>query len=343
MTRSIDSDDRRCASARAGDSPALNEGAQIDPHQLVAEVKNRARREGFTLVGIASAEPSANRDYFRQWLADGKQGGMEYLSRRFEERADPRAYLPGARSVICVAMNYYAELEPVPAEDAAHHARVARYCLGTDYHELMKKRLWRVADWLRDTVPGALTKTGVDTAPVMERDLAARAGIGWVGKNTCVIHPQVGSWLLLGEILTTVELPVDEPAVDRCGTCRRCIDACPTDAITEAYQLDARRCISYLTIEHPEPIPEQFQAALGEWLYGCDICQDVCPFNSKAPATEDAALRPRIKTGTVDLREVLSWRAGEASPISGTAMKRVKLPVLQRNAKIIAENLGRRS
>jgi epoxyqueuosine reductase len=265
---------------------------------------------------------------------------MEYLGRRFEERVDPRAYLPEAVSVICVALNYHVPLEPVPEGEEEHHARIARYCLGVDYHDLIKKRLWKLADWLRETVPGALTRTCVDTAPVLERDVAARAGIGWVGKNCCVINERVGSWLLLGEIITTIDLPVDEPTVDRCGTCTRCIEACPTGAITGPYELDARRCISYLTIEHPEPIPEQFHRQLGPWLYGCDICQDVCPWNRKAPAATDPAMEPRFRTGTVDLRQLLHWELPDYSAaLTRSAMKRIKLPVLQRNARIVAENL----
>ncbi len=174
----------------------------------------------------------------------------------------------------------------------------------------------------------------------MEKDVAARAGVGWIGKNTCTIHPHIGSWLLLGEIITTVSLPPDEPAVDRCGTCRRCLDACPTGAITAPYQLDARRCISYLTIEHPAPIAEEFHAKIGEWLYGCDICQDVCPWNHKAVAATDPAFYPRFPTGTLDLREVLSWQqTAYSTTLRGSAMKRVKLPVLQRNAQIVQRNL----
>ncbi len=318
----------------------LTTATQLDPHQLAAEIKQQARRIGFDLVGIASAAPSRHRDYLRRWLDEGKAGGMHYLANRFEERADPAQYLPGARSVICVAMNYHVPLQPVPEGEAVHHARVARYSLGDDYHELMKRRLWKVSDWLRRAIPGAQTKACVDTAPVMERELAARAGVGWVGKNTCVIHPRVGSWLLLGEIFTTAELPLDEPLADHCGTCRRCIDACPTGAITAPYEMDARRCISYLTIEHPAPIPTEFHDALGPWLYGCDICQDVCPWNHKAPSSEDPALQPRFPTGTVDLRQLLSWRTGEPSPLTGSAIKRVKLPVLQRNAMIVQRTLA---
>lgn len=313
---------------------------QPDRHQLAAEVRERARALGFDLVGIAPAEPSRYRDYLRQWLDGGQAGSMEYLARRFNERTDPATYVPDAASVICVAMNYHVPLEPVPPEEKKHHGRIARYALGEDYHEVIKRRLWKLADWLREAVPGAVTRPCVDTAPVMEKELAARAGIGWIGKNTCVIDPAIGSWLLLGEIITSVSLPVDEPAVDRCGTCRRCLDACPTGAFTGAYQLDARRCISYLTIEHPDPIPAEFHSQLGEWLFGCDICQDVCPWNRKAPTTTDPALQPRFPTGTVDLRQLLAWRQGEYSPyLSGSALKRVKLPVLQRTARLIARNL----
>jgi epoxyqueuosine reductase len=312
---------------------------QLDSHQLAADVKQRARRLGFDLVGIAAAEASRYRDYLRQWLDDGQAGRMEYLSRRFEERVDPKTYVPDAASVICVAINYHVPLEPVPPDEAQHHARIARYALGDDYHDLIKDRLWQLCDWLREAVPGAVARACVDTAPVMEKDLAARAGVGWVGKNTCTIHPQVGSWLVLGEIITSVSLPVDEPAVDRCGTCRRCIDACPTGAIVAPYQLDARRCISYLTIEHRDPIPDEYHDAIGSWLYGCDICQDVCPWNSRAPSAIDRALQPRFPTGTIDLRELLSWKSCEPSPLTGTAMKRVKLPVLQRNAAIVQKNL----
>jgi epoxyqueuosine reductase len=311
----------------------------VPMHQLAAEIKNEARQIGFELVGVAPAAPSAYRDYLRNWLDSGQAGAMEYLTRRFDERTDPAKYLPGARSVICVAINYH---RPLPAErsNSQSQGRVARYALGNDYHDLIKSRLHRLADWIRERVPDAQTRASVDTAPVMEKELAARAGVGWIGKNTCLINENDGSWLLLGEIITTLDLPPDDPAIDRCGTCRRCIDACPTGAITQPYQLDARRCISYLNIELREPIPQQFHRQLGEWLYGCDICQDVCPWNSKAPTGTDPALQPRFPSGKLDLHELLSWRDEDyRERLRGSAMKRVKLPVLQRNAKIVLENL----
>jgi epoxyqueuosine reductase len=310
-----------------------------DAQQLAAEIKHFARQLGFDLVGITSASPSNYRDYFRQWVDAGQAGEMDYLSRRFEERTDPATYFPGARSVICVAMNYHTPLDP-PA--AGSVGRVARYALGDDYHEIMKGRLHELADWIRDNAAGAQTKCGVDTAPIMEKELAARAGVGWIGKNTCLINPQIGSWLLLGEVITTIDLPVDEPGVDHCGTCRRCIDACPTGAITAPYQLDARRCISYLTIEHRGAIDANLKSQISDWLYGCDICQDVCPHNSAALSTLNPALQPRFASGTFDVADVASWdEAAYRQSLRGSAMRRVKLPVLQRNARIVLDNLGK--
>ncbi|HWE92648.1 MAG TPA: tRNA epoxyqueuosine(34) reductase QueG [Tepidisphaeraceae bacterium] len=311
---------------------------------LAARIKERAREIGFDLAGIAPAEPSRYEAYFRRWLAEGQGGTMHYLANRFEERTRPAAYLGGARSVVCVALNYHMPLEEVAREDRPRHARIARYALGDDYHEIIKDRLYDLADWIRETVPGSRTRCGVDTAPVMEKELSARAGIGWVGKNTCVINPHLGSWLLLGEVLTTIPLPGDEPAADHCGTCTRCLDACPTGAITAPYQLDASKCISYLTIEHRGEIAEELKPQIGDWLYGCDVCQDVCPHNRREPSATDPALRPRFPTGGLDVADVLQWdEETYRTRLRHSAMKRVKLPVLQRNAAIVAGNLRRQS
>jgi epoxyqueuosine reductase len=330
----------------------------LDPHQLAAQIKQRARSLGFDLVGITSASPSQYRDYYHQWLDDGQHGTMEYLAKRFDERTDPAVYLPGARSVICVAMNYH-----VPVNDAGAGGqnrdgqngdvallkratsplvgRISQYALGDDYHDLIKPRLHQLADFIRSLAPDAETRACVDTAPVMEKELAARAGIGWMGKNTCIINPHIGSWLFLGEVITTLDLPTDEPAIDRCGTCRRCIDACPTGAITDAYKLNARKCISYLTIEHRSDIDPALQSQIGEWLYGCDICQDVCPWNGKAPFSNESGFQPRFESARLDLNEVQQWQPSDYSArLKGSAMKRVKLPVLQRNARIVIQNLS---
>ena len=199
----------------------------------------------------------------------------------------------------------------------------------------------KLADLIRELAPDAQTRCGVDTAPIMEKELAARAGIGWIGKNTCVINDQIGSWLFLGEVITTLELPADDPAIDRCGSCRRCIDACPTAAITAPYQLDASKCISYLTIEHRGEIDAKLKLQIGDWLYGCDICQAVCPWNSKAPLATDASFSPRFPSGAADLRQLLAWKDDDyRQTLRGSAMKRVKLPVLQRNARIVLQNQG---
>lgn len=309
-----------------------------DPHQVAAMIKSQGRTLGFDLVGIATASPSDFRDYLQQWLGTAQHGEMSWLAKRFEERTDPATYLPGAKSVICVAINYHVPLQAT--ESAGMQGRIARYALGDDYHALIKQRLFKLADWLRTQV-GCETRVAVDTAPVMEKDLSARAGVGWVGKNTCLINENIGSWLLLGEILTTLELPPDQPGVDRCGTCTRCLDACPTGAITAPYQLDARKCISYLTIEHRCEINPALASQIGDWLYGCDICQDVCPWNGRAPAATDPALQPRFPTGKLDVQEVLRWSPDEyRQNLRGSAMKRVKLPILQRNARIVLDNSG---
>jgi epoxyqueuosine reductase len=261
---------------------------------------------------------------------------MRWLADRFDERTDPSVYFPGARSVISLASNYRVNLASPEENDTG---RIARYALGDDYHEVMKDRLHDLADWLRATVPGTKTRSSVDTAPVMEKELAARAGIGWMGKNTCIINEKIGSFILLGQILTTLDLPVDEPVEDRCGSCTRCIEACPTSAITSEYQMDATRCISYLTIEHREEIAAELQPRMGDWIYGCDVCQEVCPWNRKSPETTDQAFIPRFKSASLEWKRVLEWTDEEYKiQLKGSAMKRVKLPMWKRNAAIVEKN-----
>ena len=304
--------------------------------ELADNLKRRARELGFDLCGVASAVPSSQADYLAAWLEAGRHGTMGWLEKRFEERSDVRAYLPGARSVVSCAMSYNVELEEPPPGEAS--GRIARYALGEDYHDHLKRRLHALADWLREAAPGSETRACVDTAPVLEREWSARAGVGWQAKNTCTIHTRLGSYLLLGEVVTTLELPPDEPAVDRCGTCGRCIDACPTDALVP-YKLDATRCISYWNIEHRGEIPPEIASKMGDRLFGCDICQEVCPWNRKAPLATDPAVQPRFAAGTLDAREVAEWTPEQyRERLRGSAMKRVKLPLLQRNARIVLEN-----
>jgi epoxyqueuosine reductase len=305
----------------------------LDPVAVTA-IKAKAAELGFDLVGIAPAGRSVHAEYFSQWLAAGHAGEMRYLSDRFNERIDPDVYMPGVRSVICLAVNYYVDDDDPPGPDAG---RIARYARGADYHRWLKQKLFDLADWIRETYPGVRTRSGTDTVPVMEKELAVRAGIGWMGKNTCIISPKLGSWILLGEVLTTMDLPADEPVTDRCGSCTRCIDACPTDALSP-YQLTATRCVSYLTIEHRGDVPDELKPGIGDWLYGCDICQDVCPFNRKPVSATAEQVRPRVPAG-LDVDAVLRWSADEyRAAVKGTAIKRVKLPVLQRNAEVVSQN-----
>ena len=299
-------------------------------------IKSHATTLGFDLVGIAAAVATDHANYVRSFLATGQHGDMHYLASRLEERLDPAVYLPGARAAVCVAINYHVPLTPADQE-LESPARIARYALGDDYHEVLKAKLHRLADFIRQLDPSAVTKAAVDTAPVLERELAARSGIGWVGKNTLLIHPRLGSYFFLGEVITTAELALDSAMPDRCGTCTRCLDACPTGAFPAPYQMDASKCISYLTIEHRSAIRPELEERMDNWLYGCDICQEVCPWNSRAPTSHEEAFRPRWPSGTVSATAVASWSSEEyRSQLRHSAMRRVKLPVLQQSATRIA-------
>jgi epoxyqueuosine reductase len=232
----------------------VSDAVKYDRAETSAFIKKKAVELGFDLVGIAPAAPSARAEYIRNWIASGQAGTMQWLNRHLDAMLDVRSYFPAARSVICVAINYHAQLAEPPADVPS--GKIARYALGDDYHEVMKPRLYAIADAIRQRWPEAQTKCAVDSSPVLEREFAATAGIGWIGKNTCILNARLGSWLVLGEVLTSLDLAYDEPAKDHCGTCTRCIDACPTGAITAPYQMDPRLCISYLNIEHRGPLDE---------------------------------------------------------------------------------------
>lgn len=344
----------------------------VTPAQRAATVRRLAQRLGFSLLGIAPAQASDQAEHVKQWLAAGRHGEMSYMEAALEERLDPRKLLPGARSVICVADRYAtkADESAVGEEGGATNAigRIARYAWGDDYHRVMKKRLHQLADALREAWPDHEYRTTVDTAPILEREQALRAGMGWVGKNTLLIHPKLGSYMLLGEIVTT--LPIEtagdtgQTLDDHCGTCRRCIDACPTGCIDPTgYQIDASRCISYLTLEHRGPIDATLHEAMGDWVAGCDVCQEVCPFNQerggsseilKAPASSAAVTdemgaettpkilppyRPRPPAPGVRIVELLQWDAAKRQrAFERSALKRVRLDQLKRNALIVAGN-----
>jgi epoxyqueuosine reductase len=245
-------------------------------------LKAIAHECGFELAGVASANPSGDAETFLGWVADGMAGNMHYLTdHRAELRRDPRLLLPSARSIVCVA-KVYKQPEPSP--------HIAQYALGRDYHDVMKSCLEKLARRLTELYGPFEYRSFVDTGPLLERSYARMAGLGWIGKNTCLINQEIGSWLFLGELLTSLSLKPDAPAPDRCGTCTRCLDACPTQALVPGglrTVLDSTRCISYYTIEHRGEVPEDQRYGLGDWVFGCDICQDVCPWNSRAIATED--------------------------------------------------------
>ena len=305
-------------------------------------VKAAAHAVGFDAAGVTLSRPIRNARYYRDWLAAGHAGSMGYLAKNQEIRENPANLLPGCRSVICGAVSY-ARVER--AEDGAgpsRSGRVARYAQGADYHLVLKRMLAELDARVRRELGESFeSRTCVDTGPVIERDLATAAGIGWIGKNTLVLSRALGSYTVLGELFTTLELEPDAPATDHCGTCTRCLDACPTQAFPRAYQMDASRCISYATIEHREDVAEQIASASGSWVFGCDVCQEVCPFNSKAPAGTQTELTAARVPAVVDARDWLELRSGAYRRLTGgTAVRRATRRMLRRNAAIALGNAG---
>lgn len=294
-----------------------------------------ARALGFTHVGICPAVPdAAATGRLKLWLERGYHASMAWMAARAEERSDPSRVLPGARSIISVACNYFT---PHVHLNEAGCGKVSRYAWGDDYHEVVGARIKLLAEWLTRTYPGERSVWYVDTGPVMEKVWAARAGIGWIGKHANVITPDMGSWVFLGEIITTADLPPDEPAVDHCGTCALCIEACPTGAIVEPYVVDSGRCLSYLTIEHRGQVDPALHDRYDGWMFGCDACQDVCPWNLKfAAETEERRFQPRPGHVSPALDDVLEMTAAEfAERFRGSPIRRAKLEGLTRNARIL--------
>lgn len=308
-----------------------------EPAEITRAVKRRALELDFDLVGVTSADSPPHAAFFRDWLARGYGGEMAYLSRpeAVERRVQPSRTLPGARSVVVVAMNYNVE-DPGPA-DQPGRGIVARYARGVDYHTVFEEKLSTLASFLEEE--GGRAKWYVDYGPVLERDLAQRAGLGWIGKNTVLIHPTLGSYLFLGAVFTDLELVPDEPfTADRCGTCARCIAACPTGAIKGPRELDARLCISYLTIELRGPIPRDLRPLIGNRVFGCDICQEVCPWNQTIPETKEPRFRPREVPGP-ELIELMNLTDDEFEGRYGdTAISRARRSGFLRNVAVALGN-----
>jgi epoxyqueuosine reductase len=300
---------------------------------LEVRLKAQAQVLGFDRVGIAPAAPADGFDRLRAWLDRGFAGEMAYMHRHAEARRHPAAVLAEVRSVVMVVMNY---------GPGSGGSGVARYARGADYHDVLRARLNCLLAWVQAEVPGCRGRGVVDTAPLLERDFARRAGLGWFGKNTMLLSKDLGSYLFLGALLLDLDLAADSPhETSHCGTCTACLDACPTQAFPEPGVLDSRRCISYLTIELRGPVPEELRAGIGDWLFGCDVCQEVCPWNRKAPAGREPALQPRPDLEGLDPVELLSL-SEEAfrRRFRGTALTRPRRRGLLRNAALVLGNRG---
>ncbi|MDQ4120884.1 MAG: tRNA epoxyqueuosine(34) reductase QueG [Acidobacteriota bacterium] len=310
---------------------------------LTQKIKEKALEIGFHKVGVARAEAlPRDREYLENWLAQGFHAEMRWMEREPEKRSDPRLLLENAKSVVSVALNYFT---PHEHENSPAKGKVSRYAWGDDYHDVLKEKLRELANFIKEICPESSAKICVDTAPVMDKAWAQRAGLGWIGKHSNLITREFGSWVFLGEILLDIELEYDEPETqDFCGSCTACLDACPTNAIVEPRVVDSNRCISYQTIElRAERISDEIAENLNGWLYGCDVCQDVCPWNRFEKPTEETRFEPRAGNVSPDLNEIANLAHAEyVERFRRSAMKRTKLAGLQRNAQTLlskAKNL----
>lgn len=307
-----------------------------------AQVKAKAREFGFDLAGVTRAERHPKLGRLATWIAEGRAGELAYLSNSLDERADPTKVLASARSVVSLAVVYNTD-QPysTSADDEPGRAMVARYAWGDDYHVVVRSRLRALLTWMAEAAgAGFEAFSCVDDGPVQERVYAEQAGLGWIGKNTCLINPEIGSWLFLAEIISNAALEPDQPGLDQCGTCTRCLDACPTDAIVEPYTVDATRCLSYLTIEVRGEVDASLREAVGGRVFGCDICQDVCPWNRRAATSEDPAWQPRDALAAPRLLDLCRLTDAEwVDLLKGSAMKRAGLHRIRRSLAYAAASL----
>ena len=322
-------------------SPAATASSNTaDLPALAQRIKALARASGFQRCGISGIELGADEGHLRDWLAQGLYGSMDWMARHGDKRSRPDELIPGTVRVISVGLDYGRDPHEAWATlDDGGRAYVARYALGRDYHKLMRQRLQALADRIADVVGPFGHRVFVDSAPVLERALARNAGLGWIGKHTCLIDKDGGSWFFLGEIYVDLPLPVDAPASGHCGTCRRCIDICPTQAITAPYRLDARRCIAYLTIEHEGVIDEDLRPLIGNRIFGCDDCQLVCPWNKFAKTTDEPDFRARNDLDRATLAELFAWSEEEfLRRTEGSAIRRSGYERWLRNIAIALGN-----
>ena len=311
---------------------------EISSTDLKAQLVSFAHEVGFDSCHVADCAAPTHATEFREWLRDGAHGEMDYMRRGEEGRCDPQKLLAGAKSIVVLALNYF-QGEKVRRSEATATGRIARYAWGNDYHDVITAKLNKIDNFLRQF--GGEQRCYVDTGPVLERDHAAQAGIGWHGKSTMLIDPRLGTWFFLGEILTTLELPPDAPQADRCGTCERCITACPTGAITAPHRLDARRCISYLTIELKGSIPLELRSLIGNRIFGCDDCLNACPWNRFAQASRETAFSARRSTTDMSLRDYLKLTDREFRHLfRNSPIKRVKWRGFLRNVCVALGNVG---
>jgi len=311
----------------------------VDAQAVAAGLRTEASRLGFSRLGITSLVEPPHHEAFRGWLARGLAGPMqEWLERHEPLRRSAATILEGAASVVMLATDH----ATLPATDPSPpgRGRVARYAWGDDYHDLLRMRVNALSAWLEARIPGCRTRGVVDSAPIAERDFAQAAGLGWIGKNAMLISPMAGSWFLLTAFVTDVRLPADTPLeTDHCGSCTACLEACPTDAFPEPGVLDAARCISALTVESRSPIPVELRAGMGDWVFGCDVCQEVCPWNRHAPGSSEPTLQPRDSAATLPLADLLSLdEAGFRRRFRGSAVTRAKRAGLLRSAAIALGN-----
>lgn len=312
----------------------------IDLHALAAQVRTLSRQLGFQRCGITGVELGQDQEHLRSWLAEGLYGSMDWMARHADMRSRPAELIPGTLRVISVGLDYGRNDSDAAWATLANGERayVARYALGRDYHKLMRKRLQTLARRLQEQVGPMGHRVFVDSAPVLERALARNAGLGWIGKHTCLIDRHGGSWFFLGEIYVDIPLPVDTPASAHCGSCVRCIDVCPTQAIIAPHRLDARRCIAYLTIEHEGPIPLELRKPIGNRIFGCDDCQLVCPWNKFARRTDEPDFRARNDLDVATLPQLFAW--DEAEFLTRTEGSPIRRSGHQRWLRNIAVALG---